>query len=200
MTRIVVVNHLSLDGVMQAPARPDEDRRGGFEHGGWAAAGGDEVMGRKLGAAMLGRGALLLGRRTYEDFYAVWPNAPQPNPFTERLNNTQKYVVSNTLSEPLPWVNSSLLSGDGADAVARLKRDLPSDEDLCVLGSGALLHSLIPRGLIDEYLLLIHPLLLGGGLRLFPEGVYGRLTLVESLTTTTGVVIATYRAERDRDA
>jgi dihydrofolate reductase len=195
MTKIVVVNNVSLDGVMQAPARPDEDRRDGFAHGGWAVAGGDEVMGRRLGEAMVRRGALLLGRRTYEDFYAVWPNAPQPNPFTERLNNTRKYVVSNTLSEPLPWVNSTLVSGDGADAVARLKRDLPSGDDLCVLGSGALLHSLIPRGLIDEYLLLIHPVLLGAGLRLFPDGAYAPLKLAESITTTTGVVIATYRSE-----
>jgi dihydrofolate reductase len=146
-----------------------------------------------MGEAMMGRGALLLGRRTYENFYAVWPNAPQPNPFTEKLNNTHKYVVSNTLSEPLPWMESTLISGDGPDAVARIKRDLPPGEDLCVLGSGTLLHSLIPRGLIDEYLLPIHPVLLGNGLRLFPDGLHATLKLVESITTTTGVVIATYR-------
>jgi dihydrofolate reductase len=185
---------VSLDGVMQAPGRPDEDRRGGFEHGGWAAARSDEVMGRRLGEAMMQqRGALLLGRRTYEDFYAVWPNMPQPNPFTERLNKTQKYVVSNTLSEPLPWENSTLLRGEGNDEVARLRDELPAGEDLCVLGSGELLHSLIPAGLIDEYLLCIHPLVLGSGLRLFPEGAYSPLELVESITTNIGVVIATYR-------
>ena len=168
MSRIVVVNNISLDGVMQAPARADEDRRGGFEHGGWAVPNGDEVMARKMGASMTQGGSLLLGRRTYEDFYAVWHNAPHPNPYTERLNNTRKYVVSKTLAEPLPWVNSTLLRGDGTELVARLKQDLPPGEALCVLGSGALLHSLIPRGLIDEYLLLIHPVVLGGGLRLFP--------------------------------
>lgn len=197
MARIVVVNNISLDGVMQAPARADEDPRGGFEHGGWAAARGDEVMARKMGEAMnQGPGGLLLGRQTYEDFFAVWPNRPQPNPFTERLNQSQKYVVSNTLSEPLPWVNSTLVSGDAPDAVARLKRELPDDYNLCVLGSGNLLHSLIPHGLIDEYLLPIHPLLLGKGLRLFPDDAYESLTLVESITTTTGIVIATYRPER----
>jgi dihydrofolate reductase len=196
VSRIVVVNNVSLDGVMQAPARPDEDRRGGFEHGGWALAYGDEVMGRKMGESMMGGGSLLLGRRTYEDFFAVWPNAPQPNPFTERLNKTRKYVVSNTLAEPLPWVNSTLLSGDGADAVARLKQELPDDESMCVLGSGALVHSLIGRDLIDEYLLLIHPIVLGAGLRLFPETAHSPLKLIDSTTTTTGVLIATYQPDR----
>jgi dihydrofolate reductase len=123
----------------------------------------------------------------------VWPNRPEPNPFTEALNKTRKYVVSNTLSEPLPWVNSTLLSGDGVEAVARLKQQLPQDESLRVLGSGDLLHSLIPAGLIDEYTLLITPPVLGRGLRLFPEDAYAPLELVESITTTTGVVIATYR-------
>jgi dihydrofolate reductase len=196
VSSIVVVNNVSLDGVMQAPARPDEDRRGGFERGGWALAYGDEVMARKMGESMMGGGSLLLGRRTYEDFFAVWPNAPQPNPFTERLNNTRKYVVSNTLAEPLPWVNSTLLSGDGADAVARLKQRLPADERMCVLGSGALLHSLILSDLIDEYLLLIHPIVLGAGLRLFPDATHAPLKLIDSTTTTTGVLIATYRPDR----
>lgn len=192
--KVIVVNNVSLDGVMQAPAAPDEDQRGGFEHGGWTVPYGDEVMRRRMGEAMTGQGSLLLGRRTYQHFYAVWPSAPQPNPYTDRLNKIQKYVVSNTLSEPLPWVNSKLLSGDGAGAVTRLKQELPADQNLCVLGSGVLLHSLIACGLVDEYLLLIHPLTLGRGLRLFPENVYAPLRLVESITTTTGVVIATYRS------
>jgi dihydrofolate reductase len=196
VSRIVVVNNVSLDGVMQAPARPDEDRRGGFAHGGWALAYGNEVMARKMGESMMGGGSLLLGRRTYEDLFAVWPNAPQPNPFTERLNNTRKYVVSNTLSEPLPWVNSTLVSGDGADAVAHVKQGLPADENMCVLGSGALLHSLIVRDLIDEYLLLIHPIVLGAGLRLFPDAAHATLKLIDSTTTTTGVLIATHQPDR----
>lgn len=195
MARVVVANFVSLDGVMQAPGSPDEDRRGGFERGGWTVPYGDEILARKIGEAMTARGSLLLGRWTYEKFYAVWPNAPQPNPFTDRLDKTHKYVVSNTLSEPLPWVNSTLLSGDGAEAASRLKRDMPSGETLCVLGSGVLLHSLISRGLIDEYLLLVVPVVLGRGLRMFPEDAHASLKLIESVTTTTGVIIATYRPE-----
>jgi dihydrofolate reductase len=195
MARVIVVNSISLDGVMQSPAARDEDPRNGFDRGGWAAPYGDEVMSQRMGQEMMRDGSLLFGRRTYEHFYSVWPNAPQPNPFTERLNNTQKYVVSNTLREPLSWVNSTLLSGDGPESVERLKAELPTDHNLCVLGSGVLLHSLIAKGLIDEYLLLIYPLILGTGLRLFPDDVYSPLKLRESVTTTTGVVIAKYEPE-----
>jgi dihydrofolate reductase len=188
--RIVVVESVTLDGVMQAPGRPDEDTRDGFEHGGWAVPYNDEVMGRAMGVRMARDGALLLGRRTYEDFAAYWPRQAD-NPFTEVLNRTRKYVASTTLTEPLPWENSLLLEGDAADAVAELKAR-PGDEDLAVLGSGALVRSLMRRGLVDEYLLLIHPLVLGSGRRLFPDGVAAPLRLVDSLTTTTGVIIATY--------
>src|SRR5712692_3117842 len=107
MSRVVVVNNLTLDGVMQAPGRPDEALRGGFEHGGWALPYNDEVMARAMGPGMAKGGPLLFGRRTYEDFYRVWPNR-KDNPFTEVLNNTQKYVASTTLKEPLPWANSTL--------------------------------------------------------------------------------------------
>lgn len=197
MARVTVFNSLTLDGVMQAPARPDEDRRGGFEHGGWATPYADPVMGSVAAEGMAKGGALLLGRRTYEDFYSVWPNRTD-NPFTEVLNNSQKYVASTTLKEPLPWSNSTLLKGDAAEAVARLKDEL--DKDLVVLGSGELLQSLMRRNLVDEYVLLIHPLILGSGRRLFVDGgAFVALRLVDTKTTTTGVVIATYRpAERSR--
>jgi len=122
MTRVVTFTSVTLDGVMQAPGRPDEDRRGGFEHGGWAAPYSDPVMAEVAAEGMAQRGALLFGRRTYEDFAAVWPTMPQPNPFTDVLNNTQKYVASRTLKEPLPWQNSTLLPGDAADAVAELRK------------------------------------------------------------------------------
>ena len=121
MSRGVVVNHVTLDGVMQAPARPDEDRRGGFTRGGWALPYSDEVMAQRLGRNMSQGGSLLLGRRTYEDFYSVWPSRTD-NPYTEVLNNTQKYVTSTTLAEPLPWQNSTLLTGDAAQAVAGLRQ------------------------------------------------------------------------------
>lgn len=192
MSRVLVVNHLTLDGVMQAPGRPDEDLREGFEHGGWATSYGDEVLGRVMGEGMARGGALLFGRRTYEDFAAVWPNRKN-NPFTEVLGAKQKYVASTTLREPLPWTNSTLLPGDAADAVAGLKDR--SDEDLTVLGSGVLVQSLMRHNLIDEYLLTIHPLVLGSGRRLFPDaGAFAALRLVETRPTTTGVVIARYRS------
>jgi dihydrofolate reductase len=190
MGRVVVVEHLTLDGVMQAPGRPDEDRRGGFEHGGWATPYGDEVMGRIMGERMARGGALLLGRRTYLDFASVWPNRTD-NPFTEVLDNRQKYVASTTLREPLPWRNSTLLQGDAADAVTNLKQ---LDQDLGVLGSGVLVRSLMRCNLIDEYLLVLYPLVLGSGRRLFTQdGAFAALHLVEAETTTTGAIIATYQ-------
>jgi dihydrofolate reductase len=192
MSKVVVFNNLTLDGVMQAPGRPDEDPRGGFEHGGWARPRSDSVMGSAAGESMANVGAILLGRRTYEDFYAYWPNQPEPNPFTAVLNDAQKYVASTTLEEPLPWRNSTLLKGDAAEAVARLKDQL--SKDLLVLGSGELVQSLMRRNLVDEYVLLIHPLVLGSGRRMFADGgAFAALRLVDAKPTTTGVLIATYQ-------
>jgi dihydrofolate reductase len=191
MARITAFEHLTLDGVMQAPGRPDEDTRGGFEHGGWEPPYGDEVMGSVAAEGMSKGGAILLGRRTYEDFAGFWPKQTD-NPFTNVLNNAQKYVASTTLEEPLPWANSTLLKGDAADAVAELKAR--SDQDLVILGSGELVQSLMQRGLIDEYVLLIHPLVLGSGRRLFRDGgAFAKLELADVKPTTTGVLIATYR-------
>jgi dihydrofolate reductase len=194
MVRIVVINHVTLDGVMQAPGRPDEDARGGFEHGGWATPNTDEVMLEVLGKGMAEGGPLLLGRRTYEQFYDFWPKQTD-NPFTEVLNNAQKYVASTSLSEPLPWQNSTLLKDDIGQAVAKLKDE--SDTDIGVLGSGDLIQALREHELVDEYLLMIHPLVLGTGRRLFEDGgPYGAFRLADSVVTTKGVVIATYeRAE-----
>jgi dihydrofolate reductase len=191
MRKVIVTNHLTLDGVMQAPGRPDEDLRGGFAHGGWALPYNDAVMASVMAEGMAQGGALLLGRRTYEDFYAVWPNRTD-NPFTEVLNTAQKYVASTTLKEPLPWSNSTLLMGDAAEAVAQLKQQ--PGKDLGILGSGELVQSLMRHNLIDEYLLLIHPLVLGSGRRLFPDGgAFAALRLLGTTTTTTGVIIATYQ-------
>ncbi len=197
MGKLVVVNHMTLDGVMQAPARADEDTRGGFEHGGWATANNDEVMAATLGRRMAegggsGRGGLLLGRRTYEDFYAVWPSRTG-DPVSDVLNRTAKYVVSRTLTEPLPWSNSFLIGGDPAEAVAELKRAV---DGLTILGSGELIGTLMAADLIDEYLLMIHPLVFGTGRRLFPEGVHTSLRLTDSVVTTKGVVIAIYEPVR----
>jgi len=191
VSKIVVFTSLTLDGVMQAPGRPDEDRRGGFAHGGWAQPYNDPVMGKAAAEGMADTGAVLLGRRTYEDFSAYWPKQTD-NPFTEVLDNTLKYVASTTLAEPLPWSNSKLLEGDAAEAVARLKQQ--PGKDIVVLGSGELVQSLMRGGLVDVYVLLIHPLVLGSGRRLFQDGgSFAALRLVDSRPTTTGVLIATYQ-------
>jgi len=191
MGTITVVNNVSLDGVMQGPARPDEDTRGGFMLGGWAVAGTDSVMATEMGKRMArADGALLLGRRTYEDFAKVWPGRSD-NPYSKQLDRSQKYVASTTLKEPLPWVNSTLLPGDAAEAVAKLKAE--RTDNLTILGSGVLIESLMQRQLIDTFLLLVHPIVLGSGRRLFTDRVpVARLKLVDSVVTTTGVVIASY--------
>ena len=192
MSRIVAFIHLTLDGVMQAPARPDEDRRGGFEHGGWAQPYmNDVVITQAIGESMGNTGALLLGRRTYVDFYRVWPSRAD-NPFTPVLNNTLKHVPSRTLDEPLPWMNSKLLVGDAEDSVAKLRKQ--PGKDVVVLGSGVLVQSLLRCNLIDELMLTINPLVLGTGRRLFPDGgPCATLRLVDSEKASTGVVIARYR-------
>jgi dihydrofolate reductase len=192
VSKVVVFMNLTLDGVMQAPGRPDEDRRGGFEHGGWALPYADQEMGKVAAESMATTGALVFGRRTYEDFYSVWPNRGDDNPFTTVLNNTQKYVASTTLQEPLPWVNSTLLKGEASKAVAGLKEQ--PGKDLVILGSGELVKSLMRHNLIDIYVLQIHPLLLGAGRRLFSDdGSHAALRLIDTKTTTTGVIIATYQ-------
>ena len=195
MSRIVVMNHVTLDGVMQAPGRPEEDIRGGFTQGGWGAhlsETPDDFVGKAMGARMAAGGGLagwLFGRRTYEDLLSYWNEQPD-SPFGPMLKNSPKYVASRTLTEPLPWPNSTLLHGDIADAVGALKAQ--SDGVLAIMGSGELIGSLMAAALIDEYLLMIHPLVLGAGRRLFPGGVQVRLRLTGSVTTAAGVVIATY--------
>ncbi|MFI5287825.1 MAG: dihydrofolate reductase family protein [Candidatus Dormibacteria bacterium] len=185
--------HVTLDGVMQGPGRPDEDTRGGFTQGGWggrSATAGD-AAGKAMGERMAAGGGLagwLFGRRTYEELLASW-NA-RGGPFKEALNNSPKYIASTTLQEPLRWPNSTLLRGDIADAVRALKAE--SSGVLAIMGSGVLIGSLMVADLIDEYLLMIHPLVLGSGRRLFPEKVHAQLRLTNSTTTPTGVVIATY--------
>jgi dihydrofolate reductase len=190
MGRVVVFNHVTLDGVMQAPGRPDEDTRGGFKYGGWAAARMDPVLGQVAAEGMARGGPLLFGRRTYEDFASVWPTQ-KDNPFSAVLDKATKYVASRTLKAPLPWINSTLLKGDAAEAVAKLKKD--TDKDLVILGSGELINSLMRVNLIDQFLLVIHPLVLGTGRRLFGTGGSPTtLRLVDTKSSTTGLVIATY--------
>ena len=192
--RIVVINHVTLDGVMQAPGRADEDTRDGFEQGGWASAAigsPDPAIGEAMGARMAESDGLLLGRRSYEDLLASW-NA-QGGPFKDALNNAQKYVASTTLVEPLPWPNSRLLGGDVAAGVGELKAR--PGREVHVMGSGALIDTLMEHQLVDEFMLIIHPLVLGRGRRLFTDHTaYTTLELDSATPTTSGVIIATYRS------
>jgi dihydrofolate reductase len=195
MGKVVVITNLTLDGVMQSPGRPDEDTRDSFEHGGWATT---FAAMQESGEALANLGALLLGRWTYESFFAFFPNQPD-NPFTAFLTNIPKYVASTTLEDPLSWSNSTLLKGDATKAVSRLKEE--QNEDLVVFGSGALVQSLMRSNLVDEYVLLIHPLVLGSGRRLFTnDGAFAALTLRDTKTTSKGVVIATYQPANNSNA
>jgi dihydrofolate reductase len=179
MAKLVVVEMLSLDGVMQAPGGPDEDRSGGFE---------------EAGKSMAETGAFLFGRKTYEIMAAYWPHQPDDDIFSNVLNRLPKYVASTTLEEPLAWSGSTLLKGDVAEAVATLKAE--QEGNIVVLGSGQLARTLMKHDLVDEYGLTIHPLLLGPGKRLFDDGGAMRpLGLVDSKASTTGVILATYRPE-----
>ncbi len=192
MRTITMVQNMTLDGVMQAPGRPDEDTRNDFADGGWAAPSSDHVLGQAMGQHMAKEAELLFGRRTYEDFASFWPTQAD-NPFTPVLTARTKYVVTNTLEDPLPWDNSTALHGDPVEAVTALKAD--DGLDLVILGSGHLVGALLPAGLVDTMLLLVHPLTLGTGRRLFPtEGERRDLELVDSVTTTTtGVIVAMYQ-------
>lgn len=192
MSKVVVINHITLDGVMQGPGRAEEDTRGGFEHGGWGSAHMDDAALSAVNGRVAAGGGLrlLLGRFSYEGMLRYWNT--QESPFKEGLNNAPKYVASRTLSEPLPWPNSTLLRGDGAGAVAQLKQQ--PGPDLTVMGSGELIQTLMRHELIEEYLLLVHPIVLGKGRRLFADGSpLVALRLVDSSSTSKGVLIATYQ-------
>ena len=193
MATITVFENVTLDGVLQGPGRADEDTRGGFAHGGWANGYADEVSMRFAGEGMSSSGGLLFGRRSYEDLLRFWTTTPEPNPFTDVLVHSPKYVVSRSANVTLDYPNSTLLPGEAAETVTALKRDV--EQDLTVLGSGELVRALHAAGLIDAYVLLIHPIVLGSGTRLFGEADRLNLTLERSIPTTTGVVIAQYRAQ-----
>jgi dihydrofolate reductase len=193
MRSLVVSMFLTLDGVMQAPGGPEEDPTGGFTHGGWSVGYWDEPMGERMGEVMGGPFDLLLGRRTYEIFAAHWPHSDEPG--AEELNSARKYVASRTL-DSVEWNNSTLLEGDVAEAVAKLKQE--DGPEIQVYGSGDLLQTLLEHDLVDEFRIMIFPVVLGTGKRLFAEGaVPAGLTLAESAMSTTGVFMATYKREGD---
>lgn len=184
------MNHISLDGVLQGPGRPDEDTRGGFRQGGWAQQASDPTMGAVMAERMGQNFSWLFGRRSYDDMLAHWNQAG--GPFKAGLNQARKYVAASSPDTDLPWPNSTLLSGDVPAEVAAL-REQPGG-NLVIMGSGQLIRSLLPRGLVDELLLMIHPLVLGSGHRLFgADDAAHRLRLIDCTPTATGVLMATYR-------
>ncbi len=191
---ISIFASVTLDGVMQAPGRAGEDDRGGFAHGGWADGFADEVSMAFAGEGMSRPGALLFGRRTYEDLLGFWTTTPEPNPFTGVLVGARKFVVSRSVGTSLAYPNSELLAGEAVDTVAALLKEV--DEDLTVMGSGELVRALHAARLIDRYILQIHPIVLGSGTTLFGPGDRATLKLERSVPTTTGVIIAQYAARR----
>ena len=198
MRNLFVSEFLTLDGVMQAPGASDEDVEGGFQHGGWQLAYFDDVFAESMNETMANTGGFLLGRKTYQLFAAYWPTAKEEvGEFADVMNEMPKYVASRTLRPPLEWQNSTLLEGDFDEAVRKLKEQ--DGKDLQVIGSGNMARSLIQSDLVDAYRLMIHPLVIGTGKRLFGEGIPRiPLRLVESTTSGTGVLILTYeRAEQE---
>jgi dihydrofolate reductase len=195
MPKLVVSEFLTLDGVMQAPGSPTEDRSGGFDLGGWQLEYFDDVFAKAMMDGLAATGGFLLGRTTYENFAAHWPKQPADDPLAGTFNDLPKYVVSTTLSEPLAWQNSTLIKGDVPARIAALKAG--TGKDIQVIGSGELVQTLIRQDLVDEYRLLIHPLLLGNGKRLFREGNAPlRLRLVDSKTSGKGVLILSYEPSK----
>jgi dihydrofolate reductase len=192
MRKVIANEFMSLDGVVQAPGAADEDTDSGFAHGGWHLRFFDDLSQERVLKGIVEAGGFLLGRRTYEIFAAYWPNAPQEEQvIAEPLNTKPKYVASRTLTDPLEWQNSTLLDGDVTEAVAALKRE--QGGDLHMIGSTALVQTLLEHDLVDELRLMIDPVTLGGGKRLFrDDGELRSLRLVNGEVTTTGAILATY--------
>ena len=189
MRKLIVLTFVSLDGVMQAPGGPEEDTSGGFRHGGWVAGYWDDILGNTMDEQMSAPFDLLLGRRTYEIFAAYWPRVKE-DPFADKLNGARKYVASRTL-EKLDWNNSTLLKGDAASEIKKLKEQ--DGPEIQVHGSSDFVQTLMTHDLVDEFRLKIFPVSLGVGKRLFGHGAMPMgFELLETRTSSTGVIVATY--------
>jgi dihydrofolate reductase len=194
MRMLVVIEFLSLDGVMQAPGSPDEDTEGGFRHGGWQVPYFDDVLAAAAAKGMADTDAYLFGRKTYQIMADFWPTAPADDPYAGHLNSTPKYVASTTL-QIAEWRNSTVLKGSVAEQVAKLKQQ--PGNNIAVLGSGDLVQTLITNDLVDQYSLMVFPIVLGSGKRLFRDTDQARnLRLVDSKATTTGGLILIYHPAR----
>ena len=190
MGKLVVGTFVTLDGVMQGPGGPDEDRDGGFPHGGWSFNYWDQMMGETIERQTVRPDAMLLGRRTYEIFASHWPHVGDDDPVAAKLNGMPKYVASTTL-EKAEWNNSTLITGDLAEQVGKLKEQ---HGEIAVSGSSRLIQTLLQHNLVDEFVIWTFPLVLGTGKRLFADGtIPAALQCVDSKVSTTGVVISTYR-------
>ena len=193
MRKLVVGTFLTLDGVMQGPGGPDEDRSGGFTHGGWVVPHFDDLMGQAMVEWIRRLDALVLGRKTYEIFAAHWPHVTAPDPIAEALNRVPKYVASRSLKRG-DWSPTTVIGGDLPEAINQLKGE-PGSGELQVHGSGELIQTLLKHGLIDEFRIWLFPVVLGSGKRLFADGaVPASFELLETRTSSTGVVLHVYQA------
>lgn len=194
MRKIVVAEFMSLDGVMQAPGGVDEDTDGGFAHGGWTHPYWHDDMGAHIDAQIREADAILLGRKTWQGHGAAFDPMPPGDPFGDLFNTLPKYVVSNTLTDTSLWRNSTLISGDVIGQVRALKAQ--PGKAIFTDGSSVLVHALARHGLVDEYSLLVYPVALGGGKKVFEDGVHTPLRLTESRTFPSGVTLLRYAVER----
>ncbi|MEN0056562.1 MAG: dihydrofolate reductase family protein [Mucilaginibacter sp.] len=192
--KIVAIEHLTLDSVYEAPAFPDGDSQDGFKHKGWAMPRSNLKMQEIMGKYMASGWSLLLGMTTYEGLYESWAIKQPSSPMTHALTGVQKFVTSHRADYKLPWDNSTLLAGEATKTVAQLKKE--HDKTLIIFGSGILIHSLMQRELVDEFLLMIHPIVLGSGLRLFDnKSPFTQFKLDNTITTDTGVIVAAYQRD-----
>lgn len=194
MRKIVVSEFMSLDGVIQAPGGAAEDTEGGFTHGGWTHPYWHDDIGAHFGEAMSEGGALLLGRKTWQIHGGAFEPMPPGDPFGDLMNTMPKYVVSTTLTNASAWRNSTLIKDNVVEQVRALKAQ--PGKNILIDGSSVLVHTLVQHDLVDEYSLLVYPVVLGGGKRLFPDGVRVNLRLVEAKPIPSGVTLMRYVPDR----
>ena len=194
MGKLIVSEFVSLDGVVQAPGGAEEDTDGGFAHGGWTGAYWHDEIGAHFFQAMSGCGAFLLGRKTWQGHGAAFEPMEDGNPFGDVMNGMPKYVVSNTLTDTSAWRNSNLISGDVIEQIRALKAQ--QEKDIYTDGSSILVQTLTANDLVDEYSLLVYPVVLGGGKKIFPDGQRVNLRLVETHPFPSGVVLMRYTRDQ----